>query len=243
MKQLKKFALFTLLFTALISSANSQDKSNNFDHSKWDLLLSKHVTNEGQVNYKGIKNELISLDNYLSQLSSATIDRKTWSKEEQMAFWINAYNAFTVKLILDNYPLKSINDLNKPWDKKFFSINGKKMSLNYIEHEILRKQFNEPRIHFAIVCASYSCPLLLNKAYTGELLVTQLKEQTIMFLNDKKRNIINVEKAQLSQIFNWFQGDFTKKGSLIEFINQYSKTKITTDTKITFLKYNWSLNE
>ncbi|MFT6716812.1 MAG: hypothetical protein ACJA0Q_001460, partial [Saprospiraceae bacterium] len=175
--------------------------------------------------------------------SSTTIDEKIWSKNEQLAFWINAYNAFTVKLILNNYPTKSINDLTKPWDEKFFSIGGIKMNLNHIEHKILRVKFKEPRIHFAIVCASFSCPKLSNKAFTAKNVQVQLATLTKGFVNDTKRNKITANKIEISEIFNWFKGDFTKKGSLIEFLNKYSNVKINAKAKVSHLKYNWSLNE
>src|SRR5690606_7886580 len=126
----------------------------------------KHVAPNGLVNYNGFKQDKQQLDLYLKLLQAGVPDPDKWSKEEQLAYWINAYNAFTIKLIIDNYPLKSIKDLNSTiaiptinsiWDDKFFSLGGQKFSLNMIEHGILRKDFDEPRIHFAINCASISC--------------------------------------------------------------------------------------
>lgn len=242
------FSLLTLILLSSTSFANlpvAKETIKSFDHNPWTMLLKKHVDSDGKVNYKNFKVDEAKLDRYLNKLSATVIDEKVWNKEEQMAFWINAYNAFTVKLILKHYPVKSIMELEKgkPWNLQFITIGGVKMSLNHIENNILRTKFNDPRIHFAIVCASYSCPLLLNTAYTGELLQGQLEEQTKKFINDSKRNIITVKKAKLSEIFNWFKGDFTKNGSLVDFINRYAIVKITAKTKISFLPYKWNLNE
>lgn len=214
----------------------------SLDHSTWNTLLSKNVSSSGKVNYKAFKANQSELDKYLNHLSS-NAPNSSWSSNEKLAYWINAYNAFTVKLIIDNYPLKSITDLDKPWDKKFISIGGKEYSLNDIEHNILRKEFNDPRIHFGIVCASYSCPQLLNKAYTANSVNTLLDIQAKRFINDKTRNVISPTKVQLSEIFNWFKDDFTKQGSIIDYINKYSVISVNADADISYLKYSWALNE
>lgn len=221
-------------------------------HQTWNELLQQHVSKTGEVNYKGFIKDKAKLQRYLNAISNTPPDKKTWTKEEQLAYWINAYNAYTVKLIIDNYPLKSIQDLhptlkvpgvNTVWHKKFFQIGGQEASLDEIEHKILRKEFNEPRIHFAINCASFSCPPLRNEAFIASKLNKQLDEMAKAFINDPKRNKISSDKAELSQIFNWFKGDFTKKGSLIDFLNKYSKTKIKPNAKIDYMDYDWSLNE
>ncbi len=214
----------------------------SLDHSTWNTLLSKNVSSSGKVNYKAFKANQSELDKYLSHLSS-NAPTSSWSSNEKLAYWINAYNAFTVKLIIDNYPLKSITDLDKPWDKKFINIGGKEYSLNDIEHNILRKEFNDPRIHFGIVCASYSCPQLLNKAYTANSVNALLDIQAKRFINDKTRNVISPTKVQLSEIFNWFKDDFTKQGSIIDYINKYSVISVNADADISYLKYSWALNE
>lgn len=236
-------SLVVLISMTSNASQNSGGDAPEFDHSAWNKILTTHVSTQGNVNYKGIKKAEAELDAYLNEISSAVVDEKTWSKNEQLAFWINAYNAFTVKLILKHYPLKSIKDIGSPWDKKFFKIGGKKMNLNHIEHKILRVKFNEPRIHFAIVCASFSCPKLSNKAFTSSNVQNQLSSLTKGFVNDKKRNKITANKIEISEIFNWFKGDFTKKGSLIDFLNRYSLVKIKASAKISHLAYNWNLNE
>lgn len=218
-------------------------------HQQWDKLLKKHVNASGMVNYKGFKQDKGELDSYL-KLLSVNAPQKNWSKEDQMAYWINAYNAFTVDLILQKYPVKSIKDIagkiykvNTPWDIKFITIGGKKYDLNNIEHGILRKNYDDPRIHFALVCASISCPRLRREAYTGTQLNAQLEDDGRNFINDRSKNRISAERADLSKYFSWYKGDFTKDGSLVDFINKYSQTKINSRTKIGSIDYNWSLNE
>ncbi|MCJ8163212.1 DUF547 domain-containing protein [Pontibacter sp. E15-1] len=221
-------------------------------HQAWDELLQQHVSKSGIVDYKGFIRDKAKLQRYLSAISSTPPDKQKWSREEQMAYWINAYNAYTVKLIIDNYPLKSIQDLhptlkvpgiNTVWHKKFFRIGGQEASLDEIEHKILRKEFDDPRIHFAINCASFSCPPLRNEAFVASKLDRQLSEQAKAFINDPSRNKITADKAEVSQIFSWFKGDFTKKGSLVDFLNKYATTKIKPGAKISYMDYDWSLNE
>ena len=216
-------------------------------HEKWNTLLKKHVSaSSGMVNYEGFKTDRESLNSYLNLLKN-NHPKSSWSKNQQMAYWINAYNAFTVDLILRNYPLKSINDISKggkkPWDIAFIKIGDKTYTLNDIEHKILRPKFQDPRIHFAVNCASISCPLLLNEAFTEQNLEEKLQQQAKRFINDKSRNKISSSSAQLSKIFEWFKGDFEKNGSIIDFLNKYSNTKITPKAKITYLNYNWNLNK
>ncbi len=218
-------------------------------HQQWDKLLKKHVNSAGMVNYKGFQKDKTELDAYLKTLSD-NAPQKSWNQNDQEAYWINAYNAYTVSLILQHYPVKSIKDIggsiykiNTAWDIRFIKIGGETYDLNNIEHKMLRRKFDDPRIHFAIVCASMSCARLRNEAYTGEKLNTQLEDQGKDFLNDKAKNKISTDKAELSKYFSWYQGDFTKNGSLRDFINKYSQTKINANTKISYLDYNWSLNE
>ena len=155
---------------------------------------------------------------------------------------MNAYNAFTVKLIIDNYPIKSIKDIKKPWDIRFFQIGKKWYNLNDIEHQILRKM-GDPRIHFGINCASFSCPPLLNKAFTATNVDKELEQLAVAFVNDKERNKISANSIEISKIFQWFGKDFKTKGTLIDFLNQYAATKISPTAKQRFLDYNWNLNE
>ncbi|MCK5280145.1 MAG: DUF547 domain-containing protein [Cyclobacteriaceae bacterium] len=251
--------LATLLFQHCLSDAPYKKGSKSLpcrqagiDHEQWTILLQKYVDRDGMADYKGFQKDSINLISYLNELSTNPPDENTWSNEEQIAYWINAYNAFTIKLIIDHYPLNSIKDIgsaiqipfiNSPWDIKFIEINGEKLDLNNIEHSILRKKFNEPRIHFAINCASFSCPKLRREAYSEDKLDVQLNEQAVDFINDPHRNMINGSQAEVSKIFSWFKGDFTKNGSLTDFLNKYAKIKIDEDVKISYIKYDWSLNE
>ena len=253
MKQAIFVVLFlTTLFQQCLSDAPSKKGSKAIHHEQWTLLLQKHVDNLGNVNYGGFQDDSTRLNAYLDLLRLNPPDPEIWSREAQLAYWINLYNAFTIKLIIRHYPLKSIKDIgskiqipfiNSPWDIKFININDEMLDLNNVEHSILRKKFDEPRIHFAINCASYSCPKLRREAFEAQKLNAQLEEQSIDFINDPKRNILAKDHVKLSKIFDWFQGDFTKSGSLIDFINQYSEIAIPKKAKISYLDYNWSLNE
>ena len=211
------------------------------DHGLWDDLLKTYVDVNGNVDYAHFKKDGPILDEYLSHLAKNPIS-KTASKEERLAYYINLYNAGTVQLILENYPLNSIRNIFRPWGKNRIFIGNEKFSLGYIEHDILRKM-NEPRIHFAINCASYSCPKLLNKAFLPSKIEEQLQRATIDFVNDISRNKISPHAVQLSKIFKWYKQDFTKNNSLLHYLNNYSKIPISDDSKIDFLNYDWQLNE
>ncbi len=241
--------LLTLSAIAFFFTGYTAKPAAPITHLQWTALLKKYVDNDGNVNYKGFIKDSASLNAYLLLLSNNAPD-STWSREEKFAYWINAYNAFTVKLITRYYPLKSIKDIgsaatnNAPWDKKFFSIGKADMNLNTIEHEILRKKFNDPRLHFAINCASYSCPKLINSAYEAATLDGQLNQSAKSFINDSTKNILSKEKAELSSILLWYAADFAKTGmSKIEYVNKFSKIKIDSAATISYLKYNWALNE
>jgi len=244
--------LLLLILVSCHSPVVGKAGSTPPSHQLWNELLKVNVKPNGQVDYKGFIREKPKLESYLKLLSENAPDRSKWSKNEQLAYWINVYNAYTVKLIVDFYPTKSIRDLGPRikiplikdvWHYKFFKIAGVDMSLDEVEHSILRKEFEEPRIHFAINCASVSCPPLLNEAFVAANLENQLTRVTTTFINDPSRNKISSQSAQLSSIFSWFKGDFTKKGTLIEFLNRYSKVKISPNARISFLDYNWNLNE
>jgi hypothetical protein len=247
------FLLCCFAFTVSCQGSSlSQLQSTPPTHELFDELLKKYVTADGRVNYKGFIAEKETFQVYLDKLSHNAPDRNRWTREEQLAYWINAYNAFTIKLIIDNYPVASIQDLkpklniplvNTVWHLKFFQIGGQDASLDEIEHKILRKEFEEPRIHFAINCASFSCPPLLNEAFTAERLEAQLEKVAVGFVNDPKRNRITRESVEISRSFSWFKGDFTKNVSLLEYLNRYSRVKINTNAKISHLPYDWSLNE
>ncbi len=212
-----------------------------FNNKPWTDFLKKHVKPNGDVNYSAINADESELKVYLNQFVKKP-PKKSWRKNEKLAYWINAYNAFTIKLIVDNYPLKSIKDIEAPWDKKFIPIDGKLISLNHIEHEILRKM-NEPRIHFAINCASVSCPKLLNEAFEADQLNNQLTKVTKSFINNSKKNSLTKGEVKISKIFKWFKNDFEKNGTLIDLLNRYSDITIDANAKIGYLDYDWNLNK
>ncbi len=209
-------------------------------HAPLDAMLKKYVSADGKVDYESFKNDP-TLDRYIGMLGS--VDPGSLSTKEQMAYWINAYNAFTIKLVLDNYPVKSIKDVGSPWDKKFIRIMGKVYSLNQIENEILRPQFGDARIHFAINCASISCPKLHNAAFTAENLEGKLDQLTRAFVNDASMNQISAGSVKISELFNWYGVDFKKNGTLIDWLNKYSDVKINANATISNMKYNWNLNK
>ena len=246
---MKKFITLIVLFSTTILFAQSKAPS----HDIWNTLLKKHVSAFGKVDYKGFISDSVQLNKYLKILSINKPDEKLWSANEQKAYWINAYNAFTVKLITQHYPIKSIKDIgskmqipfvNTVWDIKFIKIGNDFYDLNNIEHSKLRKKFNDARVHFALVCASKSCPILLNEAYTSEKLDAQLIAQAKVFLSDKSRNDISADKPKLSKIFDWYGMDFKSKGvTVIDFVNKYAATKINANAVVTYLDYSWDLNE
>lgn len=253
------FGSLTLGILLFIPSCFSQKSFPNTsptppDHSLWTELLQKHVSDVGEVDYQGFRRDSVKLNRYLQTLSSTAPDKKKWSGSEQLAYWINVYNAFTVKIVADHYPVESIKEIggrvNIPfvstvWDIKFIDIGGKEIDLNTVEHGIIRKEFEEPRIHFAVNCASYSCPILRNEAYTAEKLEEQLQQQTVHFINNPRFNIIQgPDKAQISRLFQWYSGDFKVNGmTVVDYLNQYSAVKLKPDADISDMEYDWSLNE
>ncbi|AXG68345.1 hypothetical protein KORDIASMS9_00560 [Kordia sp. SMS9] len=220
-------------------SSKSISKSN---HTAWHNLLQKYVSDDGKVNYVGLKEDRQKVLMYIDQLG-AQKPTKDWSRNETLAYWINAYNVMTVDLILDSYPArKGIKEIRNPWKQRRWTIEGRAYNLDEIEHDILRKM-NEPRIHFAINCASFSCPPLLNEAFTANKMESQLTQVTKAFLADSKRNTITKNQLEISKIFKWFSKDFKQKGSLIDFLNLYSPIKINADANIDYKDYDWRLNE
>lgn len=250
-----KFSIFFFIFIVItflgcfgFNPVNSN--SRPIKHELWNDLVTKYVDDKGWVNYQGFIKDSLLLNKYLQIVKSNHPNQKNWSNHEQLAYWINAYNAFTIQLIIRNYPVKSIKDIagsipfiNSPWDLKFIKIEGETYDLNNIEHNIIRKQFDEPRIHFALVCAAKSCPSLLNEAYTAQRLNEQLSTQAKKFIQHTEKNIITQHEVKLSRIFSWYKGDFTHQTSLIGFLNLYAEIKINPEAKITYLDYNWQLNE
>lgn len=247
-------------------------------HAAWSALLRKHVVlvsdgKASQVRYGDFAKDRAALKAYLDTLSGATeAEFKSWSKTQRMAFLINAYNAFTIEKILTRYPdLKSIRDFGtvfgNPWKDKFFTLLGRQSYLDQIEHEMLRAKgvYNEPRVHFAVNCASIGCPMLREEAYVADRLDAQLEEQARRFLSDRSRNRFNAERNQLevSRIFDWFKEDWTSGytgigaeqppvASREQFLARYAKaladrpedraTIAAEKAVLAFLDYDWSIN-
>lgn len=261
--------------TAYPEQAKQTDESE-FKYVDYAKVLKKHVDANGMVNYKGLKNDRYGLDVFV--ISMALLKHESydkWKDEDKIAFWLNAYNAFTLKAIIDNYPIKSsffrsrvypknsIRQIKGVWTKLEFVAMNKRLNLAYLEHEILRKKFNEPRIHVAMVCAAMGCPPLRNEPYEGKKLDGQLDDQSRKFLSDplKFRHEKNV--LYLSPILKWFAKDFIKKygskeayagykgkeGAVLRFIAKYLKEdqkkwlKYKQRQKIEYLGYDWTLNE
>lgn len=220
------------------------------DHLLWEELTTAHVNEAGFPTYKGFIQDSLKFNAYLSQLAS-NHPKETWTSNERKAFWINAYNAFTIKLIVDNYPVETIKDLgggiyrvNTPWDIKFIQIEDKLYHLNDLEHNILRKEWSDPRIHAAVNCASISCPKLMKGAYLADKLDQQLDRQMKDFIHDTTKNTISADEVKLSKLFKWFSGDFkVAHSSVIDYINSYSNVKIKESANIEYFDYDWGLND
>ena len=213
--------------------------------SIFDSLLQKNVDKTGRVDYQSLKNNETLLDNYLAYIQNNE-PTKNWSSNKKKAFWINTYNAYTIKIILNNYPLKSIRDIKidgkTAWKIPFVKVGQKRYTLDQIEHKILRKKFNDPRIHVGINCASVSCPRLWNFAFTEDNIASSLDNLMKVFINDTTRNKISKNNVALSEIFNWFSKDFIKNGTIINYLNTYAAIKISEKASIKYLTYDWSLN-
>jgi hypothetical protein len=250
-------------------------RADGFDrtHAAWSTLLAKHVVlidagKASQVSYAGFATDRAALAAYLGALSAVTpAELESWSKADQIAFLINAYNAFTIELILTRYPdLQSIRDLgnvvfNSPWKRRFFTLLGRPQHLDGIEHEALRKPgvYDEPRIHFAVNCASVGCPMLREEAYVGSRLDAQLEDQTRRFLADRNRNRYSPERAALevSPIFDWYRKDFESGyggvRSREQFLARYAALLADRPEEraavesgkapLRFLEYDWRLND
>ncbi|KAA3625880.1 MAG: DUF547 domain-containing protein [Bacteroidetes bacterium] len=188
-----------------------------------------------------MKKEKVKLQQYLDLLAANPV-QNSWSRNKKMAYWINAYNAFTVKLIVDHYPVSSITKIHsgKPWSKKWIKLGSETYSLDQIENEILRPRYKDARIHFAVNCAAKSCPPLLNKAWTAENLEANFEKQARNFINNSNYNKIGEKKVQISKIFEWYAGDFD---NIINYLNKYAQITIKSNAKVTYLEYDWALNE
>lgn len=230
-----------LFFLLLIVAFQSQAQTETFDN-----LLKKHVSEDGFVNYVEMKKDKAKLDSFITYLST-TKPASSWSDNKNKAFWMNAYNAYTLKLILENYPVKSIMKINKKgktaWKIPFAVVGGETYTLDHIENQILRVKYFDPRIHVGVNCASGSCPKLANFAFTEDNVDAKLESLMKIFINDTTRNLLSFKKVQISSIFDWYKQDFSKEGSVIDYINKYAETPVKPKAKIGYLKYDWSLNE
>ena len=262
-----------------LSSKSTASKEFDHSHSKFDLLLKKYV-DDGWVDYKGIISDKTLFYEYLNVIGNVEASLyKNWTQEQKLAFWINAYNAFTIQAVFERYPIKersliglffpqnSILQISGIWSRLKFKAVGQYLTLGHIEHDILRKSFNEPRIHFAIVCASRSCPDLRVEAYRADILEIQLNDQTLKFINNSQKGVrwdTGKQVLYVSKIFKWFKEDFKKKSStinlsidspmlnkpVIRFIDFYIKDEslkniIAGDQhiKVSYLHYDWRLND
>ncbi len=228
----------------------------------FSMILKDHVR-QGRVRYAAIKKDA-RFSRYM-QLLGRSKPNSIKGKNSQLAYWINIYNAFTLKLIVDNYPLKSIEELHSGptafahlagktiWDKWHFKIDGRQYTLNQVEHKIIRPRYKDPRVHAALVCAANSCPPLRAEAYSGKHLDRQLNEQMRIWLRDRSKNYYDRKQnvLHLSKIFDWFEEDFVKKGgnigeAILPYLPPSTKTHLQKNSKglrIRYLKYDWSLNE
>lgn len=239
-----------LLVTVL--SATSSDDSFDHRHQAFDLLLQRYVRN-GSVSYGALLNEHKALQSYtrtLGAVSPAALKR--FSREQALAFWINAYNAFTLQLILNHPSVASIRDIRGAWDEHRFEVAGRGRTLNEIEHAIIRREFDEPLIHMVLVCAARSCPVLDSRAFTADDLDARLAAAARRFANDPEKNSFRDGGLAVSPIFEWYGQDFihryAPKGSkdpqaaIRGFFSQTLGRPIPPDTPVTYRGYDWRLN-
>ena len=243
---------FTLTLFLLIGAPGpaTLSRAATVDHEIWAGLLGKYVTPDG-VDYSGFKKEEKRLDQYLEVLENT--DPEMLARNEQYAYYINAYNAWTVKLILSGYPgVKSIKDfgtiLQSPWQKDWVRVNGKIITLDHLEHNIMRPRYKDPRVHFAINCSAASCPPLRPEPYLAQTLDLQLDDSTRSFVNDADSYRLEGNTLYISRIFKWFSEDFNEDA--LGFYLQYAEddfkeklNRIKDRIKIKYLHYDWSLND
>jgi hypothetical protein len=263
-----KLLLSLLLIWLTTTSALAFDRQ----HTAFDTLLKKHVYWDSagvasKVDYAGFQQDWPQLKTYLDELSAVKrVEFDRWSKPTRLAFLIIAYNAFTIQLILSGYPdIASIKDLgslfSSPWSKKFFVLFGKRRSLDNIEHDMIRVPgaYDDPRIHFSVVCASIGCPGLRNEAFTGSRLDQQLEDSLHRFLADHSRNRYDPQQKSLyvSKLFDWyaddFAGGFRGHESVLSFLRDYADILAANPTEreeilnekvgVDFLNYDWNLNK
>ncbi|MGB3465135.1 MAG: DUF547 domain-containing protein [Cyclobacteriaceae bacterium] len=209
-------------------------------HTTFDRLLQKYVSNDGRVKYKELQSERELLQGYITTLENHA-EVTSMTENEELAYWINFYNALTILLITDHYPISSIMKINdgKAWDLQLAETGDRSLSLNDIEHRIIRRKFDKPSIHFAVNCAALSCPKLLNEAYTADKLSNQFAAQKDYFLNNPKKNLLQGNPVKISRIFDWYKEDF---GELFVYLKDYLGSDTTT-SQIDYMEYDWALND
>lgn len=261
-----------LIVAVALTLASAAALAFDHGHAAWDALLRKYVVlapggNASTVRYAGLQAERKALRGYLDALSGVSeAEYGHWTRAQKLAFLINAYNAFTVELVLGKYPdLKSIKDLGNvfqsPWKRKFFTLLGRERTLDDIEHNLIRAPgaFDEPRIHVAVVCASVGCPMLRKEAFTADRLDTQLEDSTRRFFADRNRNRFDAATDTLwvSKIFDWYGVDFAKehagftslKATFARYADRFAEVPRNQariragDYRIDFLDYDWTLND
>ncbi|MDC8002508.1 DUF547 domain-containing protein [Aureisphaera galaxeae] len=222
-----------LLALVVCSSTFSQ----TIDLTEYDKFLKDHVSNKGVVNYDKVLKNMEQLNKITSNFSKIS-PNASWTPSELKSYWINFYNANVIKLLAENYPIKSINYIRDAFKIDIVKYDGIEISLDMIEHEVIRK-LNDPRVHFALYSTAISSPKLKRTAYQPETIEYDLGVATSNFINDKTKNIITTRYAKLSKIFEWYKDDF----NLINFINRHSSgDKLIKSTKITYMEYNWNLH-
>ena len=242
--------LATFIFVVNLGFQSLATAAPAVDNSLYAELLQKYVA-DGKVDYAGFKSEETKLDRYLKILE--TVNPETLSRDAQFAYYINLYNAWTIKLILSAYPgIKSIKDLGSlfqsPWKKKIVRVDGDVITLDQVEHEILRPRFKDPRVHFAINCASRSCPPLRSEPYREDTLDRQLEDATRSFINNPKNFKLDGDELYVSRIFDWFSKDFQDDplGFYLKYATGDLKKKLQAESdriKVRYLDYDWSLND
>ena len=236
------------LIAALLTTGTGA-RADAVDQALYGTLLHRHVHN-GRVDYSGMQKDEAVMDRYLEQL--AGIDPRSLSRDEQFAFYVNAYNAWTIKLVLSRYPnIASIKELGRlfssPWKRKIARIDGQLLTLDQIEHDILRKRFGDSRVHFAVNCASKGCPPLQAEPFTGARLDDQLNRAARAFINDSRYNRLEGDTLWASKIFDWFSEDFKEDviGTFLRFAEPPLKERLEKDSdriRVKYLDYDWSLN-
>lgn len=243
--------MMTTICMAVLAAVAAVDAGTQPDHGAFNEVLVRHVR-DGLVDYAELKATRGPLDGYLDDMGAVPEQVfRQWGEDVQLAFLINLYNAATLQLIIDHYPVKSIKSIGSffkgPWSQEVVTLFGKQITLDTLEHEIIRKDYDEPRIHFVLVCAAMGCPPLRAEAYRGATLDEQLDAQTRVFLNDAAKNRVDHEQKtlHLSPIFKWYGDDFrTETTTLQDFVAPYMDgATAITDYDIAFTDYDWSLND